>query len=81
MDCSLPGLSVHGILQARKLEGVAISFDYAYMMASCIKTIRVDELATNYHHSPNLPRLSTTNLFTLPGSIPVFVFNLVLAIT
>ena len=26
MDCSLPGLSVHGILQARILEGIAISF-------------------------------------------------------
>ena len=26
MDCSLPGLSVHGILQARMLEWVAISF-------------------------------------------------------
>ena len=26
MDCSLPGLSVHGILQARILEWVAISF-------------------------------------------------------
>ena len=26
MDCSLPGSSVHGILQARKLDGVAISF-------------------------------------------------------
>ena len=26
MDCSLPGSSVHGILQARVLEGVAISF-------------------------------------------------------
>ena len=26
MDCSLPGSSVHGILQARKLEWVAISF-------------------------------------------------------
>ena len=26
MDCSLPGSSVHGILQARKLESVAISF-------------------------------------------------------
>ena len=26
MDCSLPGFSVHGILQARKLEWVAISF-------------------------------------------------------
>ena len=26
MDCSLPGSSVHGILQARKLEWVAIPF-------------------------------------------------------
>ena len=26
MDCTLPGSSVHGILQARKLEWVAISF-------------------------------------------------------
>ena len=26
MDCSLPGSSVHGILQAGVLEGVAIAF-------------------------------------------------------
>ena len=26
MDCSLPGSTIHGILQARTLEGVAISF-------------------------------------------------------
>ena len=26
MDCSLPGSSVHGILQARRLEWFAISF-------------------------------------------------------
>ena len=31
MDCSLPGFSVHGILQARTLEWVAISFSkYEY---------------------------------------------------
>ena len=29
MDCSLPGFSVHGILQARVLEWVAISFSRA----------------------------------------------------
>ena len=28
MDCSLPGFSVHGILQARTLEWVAISFSW-----------------------------------------------------
>ena len=30
MDCSPPGSSVHGILQARMLEWVAISFSRAY---------------------------------------------------
>ena len=29
LDCSLPGFSVHGILQARTLESVAISFSNA----------------------------------------------------
>ena len=29
MDCSLPGFSVHGILQAKTLEWVAISFSNA----------------------------------------------------
>ena len=29
MDCSLPGFSIHGILQARTLEWVAISFSRA----------------------------------------------------
>jgi len=28
MDCSLPGFSVHGILQARTLEWVAISLPH-----------------------------------------------------
>ena len=30
MDCSLPGSSVHGILQARRLEWVAISFSRVF---------------------------------------------------
>ena len=30
MDCSLPSSSVHGILQARVLEWVAISFSRGY---------------------------------------------------
>ena len=33
MDCSLPGFSVHGILQARTLEWVAISFSAAFATA------------------------------------------------
>ena len=34
MDCSLPGFSVHGILQARILEWVAISFSNALKVES-----------------------------------------------
>ena len=30
MDCSLPGSSVHGILQVRKLEWIAISFSSVF---------------------------------------------------
>ena len=38
MDCSLPGSSVHGILQARVLEGVAIFFSRgsSQTLVSCI---------------------------------------------
>ena len=32
MDCSLPGSSVHGILQARVLEWGAIAFSEKYML-------------------------------------------------
>ena len=31
MDCSLPGSSVHGILQARILERLAISFSILFL--------------------------------------------------
>ena len=34
MDCSLPGSSVRGILQARVLEWVAISFSYIHTAAA-----------------------------------------------
>ena len=33
MDCSLPGFSVHGILQARTLEWVAISFSKKVLLS------------------------------------------------
>ena len=43
MDCSLPGSSIHGILQARRLEWIAISYSRASVptqgsnpMSSCI---------------------------------------------
>ena len=32
MDCSLPGFSVHGILQARVLEWGAIAFSFFFFL-------------------------------------------------
>jgi len=47
MDCSLPGFSVHGILQARTLEWVAISFFNAWKWKVKVKSLsRVWLLAT-----------------------------------
>ena len=39
MDCSLPGFSVHGILQARTLEWVAISFSNACKWKVKVKSL------------------------------------------
>ena len=39
MDCSLPGFSVHGILQARTLECVAISFSNAWKWKVKVKSL------------------------------------------
>ena len=47
MDCSLPGFSVPGILQARTLEWVAISFSNAWKWKVKVKSLsRVRLLAT-----------------------------------
>ena len=47
MDCSLPGFSVHGILQAITLEWVAISFSNAWKWKVKVKSLkRVRLLAT-----------------------------------
>ena len=56
MDCSLPGFSVHGILQARTLEWVAISFSNAWKWKVKVKSLsRVWLLATPWtaaHQAP-----------------------------
>ena len=46
-DCSLPGFTIHGILQARTLEWVAISFSNAWKWKAKVKSLsRVWLLAT-----------------------------------
>ena len=39
VDCSLPGFSVHGILQARILEWVTISFSKLYNLILIVYTL------------------------------------------
>ena len=47
MDCSPPGFSIHGILQARTLEWVAISFSNAWKWKVKVKSLsRVRPSAT-----------------------------------
>ena len=47
VDCSLPGFSVHGILQARTLEWVAISFSKAWKWKVKVESLtRVRLVAT-----------------------------------
>ena len=56
MDCSPPGFSVHGILQARTLEWAAISFSNALKWKVKVKSLsRVRLLATPWtaaHQAP-----------------------------
>ena len=59
MDCSLPGSSVHGIIQARILEWVAISFSRGDLTDSGIKpmslvapTFQAESLFLSHLESP-----------------------------
>ena len=59
MDCSLPSFSIHGILQARTLDWVAISFSNARKWKVKVKSFsRVRFLATSwtaaYQASPSM---------------------------
>ena len=54
MDCSLPGFSVHGILQARILEWVAISFSRESSQPgyrACISCVSCIDRQIPYHQS------------------------------
>ena len=54
-DCSLPGCSVHGIFQARKLESVAISFSKFLLnqrSKPCLLHLQADSLPLSHQGSP-----------------------------
>ena len=46
MDCSLPGSSVHGILQARRLEWVAIPVNIAKYVPKSIRIFGLKKMET-----------------------------------
>ena len=68
MDCSLPGSSVHGILQARRLEWVAISFS----RGSSWPGIKPASLVS--------PALQANSLPTEPWGKPVIYASLIVLI-
>ena len=73
VDCSLPGSSIHGILQARVLEWVAISFSNEYMLIPFIYQKKANLLGDGItlpvqvlmKHS--LIQLLTTEVYTALG--------------
>ena len=58
MDCSLPGSSVHGILQARVLEWGAIAFSTPFQMISYIYPLNVST-KEGFAKNPQLHKLIT----------------------
>ena len=53
MDCSLPGSSVHGILQARILEWVAVSFP-RYTSYGMLNLEEKTEVLLSIHYAPGI---------------------------
>ena len=69
MDCSLPGFSVHGILQARTLEWVAISFSiYAIVYANVASINWYDSNSLKVKVTHLCPALFDPMDCSLPGS-------------
>ena len=62
MDCSLPGSSVHGILQARVLEWVAIVFS----VIRVLEYSKVDFSLISYQYCPILKCAAVCSPFQAP---------------
>ena len=54
MDCSLPGSSVHGVLQARVLEWVAIAIEFNILILSIIFVLILFQYITNKNENIQL---------------------------
>ena len=69
MDCSSPGFSVHGILQARILESVALPFSKGssqLRVEPVSPTLQVDSLPSEPSgKAPTVPQRTIMNIFDL----------------
>ena len=81
MDCSPPGFSIHGILQARTLEWVAISFPNAWKWKEKVKSLScVWLLATPWtaaHQAPPSVGFSRQQYWSgvpLPSPVCMYIF-------
>ena len=76
MDCSLPGSSVHGILQARVLEWGAIAFSHCYLIViqslSCVRLFATPWTAA---YQASLSITNSRNLLKLMSIESVMPFN------
>ena len=84
MDCSLPGFSVSGILQARTLEWIAISFSNAWKWKVKVKSVsRVWLLATPWtaaYQAPPSMGFSRQQYWSgvpLPSPIYMYIYVLI----
>ena len=59
MDCSLPGSSVHGIIQARRLEWLAIPFSRGIFLTWGLNLglpLQADSLPSDTREAQELPK-------------------------
>ena len=55
-DCSLPGFSIHGILQARTLEWVTISFSSVYLQRTTEASVLILKIQIHFTEQMNLQK-------------------------
>ena len=80
IDCSPPGSSVPGILQARTLEWVAISFSNAWKWKMKVKSLSRVWLKSKIWHGPHRKQFtssqspnSTRDRFKMAGTVTVWL--------
>ena len=69
MDCSLPGSSVHGILQARIMEWVAISFSISSVIYDCCSYQTQVDVEGTFMETVKYSNILLINLVVLANKI------------